>query len=368
MATEIETISCDDINSISSNFILIILGQDEQSQKALSVFENTIYGHDLPLVFMECILDNPEESELVAPQVIIHIDEDINEELPGLPVVESIFPNLFGEIVYWYNPAIFQFENEYDMYNHSLLEEKPLFVKFYASWCGHCKALAPVFQAASLAISDTLFYEVECSNPDLREYCSVMDIRGYPTMMYFDGAVWSKYLGPRSITAIGSFLGEHRADFVSNFNIDAYIGTYVTVLEPIETNIPRITISELHRLEDGDIVIFGDIFDEYTQKVYQLVEDFMYTLWKIVGEDNVEEGAILEEDEPDDKGQWILDIEIVRVEKQDEENMYFFEKYSDDFLPIIIQIDGDQVFEYSGNSLNFESWCDFIGVVLEKDL
>lgn len=66
-----------------------------------------------------------------------------------------------------------------------LFENRQFFALFYATWCGHCKALKPAFVEASEKTS-TIFVAVDCG--EHTNTCNKYNVEGFPTLMYFDGA------------------------------------------------------------------------------------------------------------------------------------------------------------------------------------
>ena len=95
--------------------------------------------------------------------------------------------------------------------NPEALQENPLptFVKFYAPWCGHCKALAPKFKKLAELMEGTQFVIAEVDCTSATAFCQQHGVRGYPTLKFFNnGQFVEQYKGPREAEAMKLWLVE----------------------------------------------------------------------------------------------------------------------------------------------------------------
>jgi len=79
-------------------------------------------------------------------------------------------------------------------------------VEFFAPWCGHCKRLAPEYEAAATRLKGNVaLAKVDCTaNSNI---CSKYGVSGYPTLKIFrDGEESGPYDGPRTADGIVSIL------------------------------------------------------------------------------------------------------------------------------------------------------------------
>lgn len=90
---------------------------------------------------------------------------------------------------------------------------KAAFVKFFAPWCGHCKAMKPAWDKLGgehKGSKTVLIGDVDCTTE--KNLCSKYGVKGFPTIKYFTGATAAdgdKYEGGRDFDALQKFAKEN---------------------------------------------------------------------------------------------------------------------------------------------------------------
>ncbi|CAN0171582.1 unnamed protein product [Lampetra planeri] len=87
-------------------------------------------------------------------------------------------------------------------------ETKNVFVEFYASWCDHCKKLAPVWEQLGVQYKEHDNIVIAKMDAEKNEVAAV-HIPGYPKIKYFPAGPGKKiinYTGERTLEAFTSFL------------------------------------------------------------------------------------------------------------------------------------------------------------------
>lgn len=90
---------------------------------------------------------------------------------------------------------------------------KSAFVKFWAPWCGHCKAMKPAWEQLGNEYKDSssvLIGGADCTST-AKELCEHHEVRGYPTIKYWTaetGLSGQDYQGGRDIEALKKFVAD----------------------------------------------------------------------------------------------------------------------------------------------------------------
>ena len=88
---------------------------------------------------------------------------------------------------------------------YSTLAQGPIFVKFFAPWCGHCKRLAPIWAQVAKALQNGRVTIAEVNCDDHSALCKKYNVDGYPTLMYVGKEGKTEYKGGRKFDQLVSF-------------------------------------------------------------------------------------------------------------------------------------------------------------------
>jgi len=96
--------------------------------------------------------------------------------------------------------------DEVEMFRNAVSSGKPVVVKFYAPWCGHCKKLAPTWDELMKEHPGKVIKVDADKNGDIaKEY----GVQGFPTIMVFKGGKKvNDYDGPREKSSLQKFISQ----------------------------------------------------------------------------------------------------------------------------------------------------------------
>ena len=87
--------------------------------------------------------------------------------------------------------------------------EQPVFVDFWAVWCGPCRQIAPVFEELSQEFADKVKF-VKVNVDEVTESVATYGIMSIPTLMLFkDGKPIETLIGVQSKAKLEEVLNSH---------------------------------------------------------------------------------------------------------------------------------------------------------------
>jgi len=91
-------------------------------------------------------------------------------------------------------------------FDQHLKDNKYTLVEFYAPWCGHCKKLAPEYEKAADNVGATGITLGKVDATEEKDLASKYNIKGFPTMVWFEEGKEVEYDGGRTADTITEWI------------------------------------------------------------------------------------------------------------------------------------------------------------------
>eukprot|EP00658_Telonema_sp_P-2_P031400 TRINITY_DN234_c0_g1_i2.p1 TRINITY_DN234_c0_g1~~TRINITY_DN234_c0_g1_i2.p1 ORF type:complete len:212 (+),score=76.47 TRINITY_DN234_c0_g1_i2:128-763(+) len=161
---------------------------------------------------------------------------------------------------------------------------KSVFVKFFAPWCGHCKAMAPAWNTLMDEFKDSKTALVaECDCTVHQDLCSKHGVQGYPTIKYGDPNNLEDYQGGRDLDAFKAFATESLGPSCGPTNLDLCSAEQKASIEEamaLDTEALKTKIAQGEQtIEDAESTFKAEV-EKLQAKYEQLTKDKEETIAK----------------------------------------------------------------------------------------
>ncbi|KAF8934851.1 hypothetical protein BGZ58_005413 [Dissophora ornata] len=127
-------------------------------------------------------------------------------------------------------------------YDSALKDGQPWLIEYYAPWCGHCKALAPVYEELAMTLKGKVnVAKVDC--PANEVICRSQKVRGYPTIKLHLHGQATEFSKQRTIESMTAF-----------------------ALGATESSVKRIALGGFNEIKKSPDVAFIYLHDDHTTK------------------------------------------------------------------------------------------------------
>uniref|UniRef100_T1KBH9 DnaJ homolog subfamily C member 10 n=1 Tax=Tetranychus urticae TaxID=32264 RepID=T1KBH9_TETUR len=101
--------------------------------------------------------------------------------------------------IYYYLPTLVRSIDSPILFEKLLNSKYAYLVDYYAPWCAHCQTFAPDFEIVSKKLKEDGIKTAKIDCQEHVELCSKANVRAYPTLRFYPGAVDGETQGPHGI-------------------------------------------------------------------------------------------------------------------------------------------------------------------------
>ncbi|KAM8947357.1 LOW QUALITY PROTEIN: protein disulfide-isomerase [Pelodytes ibericus] len=193
-----------------------------------------------------------------------------------------------------------------DSFEEALRDNKYLLVKFYAPWCGHCKAMAPAYEKAAEMLKGESS-EIRLGKVDATEEAELAQefgVRGYPTIKFFkngDKTSPKEYSAGREAIDIVNWLKKRTGPAATTLSDEAAVAALVDASEVAVIGFFKDTESDLAKVflqaaESVDDIPFGLTSSDDAFSKYEIKKDTIVLFKKFDEGRNNFEGDVTKEE------------------------------------------------------------------------
>jgi protein disulfide-isomerase-like protein len=150
-----------------------------------------------------------------------------------------------------------------------------VFIKFFAPWCGHCKAMAKDWETLGTKMAadkpGILIAEVDCTSEEADDLCESNGVEGFPTLKYGDPEFLENYDGPRELDALYEFATTQIVPGCSPKNIDLCDADQKAMLEKLFA----MSIEELEKAISDFDTMKADMEGAFDASTDSLEQEYM---------------------------------------------------------------------------------------------
>ena len=154
----------------------------------------------------------------------------------------------------------------------SLAAGRTTFVKFYATWCGHCRAMKPSWDALMHEYKDdrhVLVGDCDCTG-DCKSICEQNGVQGYPTLKWGNPSALEDYDGGRDFDTLKKFAEDNLKPICSPSSLDLCDADKKAEIEKLQA-LPAADLKQ--QIKDAEAKI-ADAESNFKKKVEKLQKKY----------------------------------------------------------------------------------------------